>query len=184
MNLGTWLFTRLKGRRVGADALGNVYYEERRPRPGHRLATLGRLCSARPRHPAFRRNGTPGCTTPPTHRWSERPRQPWEKPHLPNADRHTGQLPAAWPRLPGRHARRAPPATTKPGPQVAETDRMRRRNIAEVLTGAVVLLVAAGFLAYAVANSGRTASSGYHALCQVRTHRRARRRAPMCAWRA
>ena len=38
---------------------------------------------------------------------------------------------------------------------------MRHRNIAEVLTGAVVLLVAAGFLAYAVANSGRTAVSGY-----------------------
>jgi len=38
---------------------------------------------------------------------------------------------------------------------------MRRRSIAEVLTGAVVLLVAAGFLAFAVANSGRTAVSGY-----------------------
>jgi phospholipid/cholesterol/gamma-HCH transport system substrate-binding protein len=38
---------------------------------------------------------------------------------------------------------------------------MGRRNIAEVLTGAVVLLVAAGFLAYAVANSGRSAVSGY-----------------------
>jgi phospholipid/cholesterol/gamma-HCH transport system substrate-binding protein len=38
---------------------------------------------------------------------------------------------------------------------------MRRRSIAEVLTGAVVLLVAAGFLAYAVANSGRTGVSGY-----------------------
>jgi len=38
---------------------------------------------------------------------------------------------------------------------------MRRRSIAEVLTGAVVLLVAAGFLAYAVAHSGRTTSSGY-----------------------
>jgi phospholipid/cholesterol/gamma-HCH transport system substrate-binding protein len=38
---------------------------------------------------------------------------------------------------------------------------MRRRNIAEVLTGAVVLLVAAGFLGYAVAHSGRSASSGY-----------------------
>jgi phospholipid/cholesterol/gamma-HCH transport system substrate-binding protein len=38
---------------------------------------------------------------------------------------------------------------------------MRRHGIAEVLTGAVVLLVAAGFLAYAVANSGRTAMSGY-----------------------
>jgi phospholipid/cholesterol/gamma-HCH transport system substrate-binding protein len=38
---------------------------------------------------------------------------------------------------------------------------MRRRNIAEVLTGAVVLLVAACFLAYAVAHSGRSVTSGY-----------------------
>jgi phospholipid/cholesterol/gamma-HCH transport system substrate-binding protein len=36
-----------------------------------------------------------------------------------------------------------------------------RRGIAEVLTGAGVLLVAAGFLAFAVAHSGRTASAGY-----------------------
>jgi phospholipid/cholesterol/gamma-HCH transport system substrate-binding protein len=38
---------------------------------------------------------------------------------------------------------------------------MGRRNIAEVLTGAVVLLIAAGFLAYAVAHSGRGVTSGY-----------------------
>lgn len=38
---------------------------------------------------------------------------------------------------------------------------MARRNLAEVLTGAVVLIVAAGFLGYAVAHSGRTTSSGY-----------------------
>jgi len=38
---------------------------------------------------------------------------------------------------------------------------MVRRSFAEVLTGAVVLLVAAGFLAYAVANSGRSTVSGY-----------------------
>ena len=38
---------------------------------------------------------------------------------------------------------------------------MARRNAAEVLSGAVVLLVAAGFLAYAVANSGRSSVSGY-----------------------
>ena len=39
---------------------------------------------------------------------------------------------------------------------------MARRNLAEVLTGLVVLLAAAGFLSYAIANSGRTGiSSGY-----------------------
>lgn len=38
---------------------------------------------------------------------------------------------------------------------------MGRRSVAEVLIGAVVLLVAAGFLAYAVAHSGRSTTSGY-----------------------
>ena len=38
---------------------------------------------------------------------------------------------------------------------------MRRHGIAEVLTGAVVLLVAAAFLGYAIANSGRSATPGY-----------------------
>ena len=38
---------------------------------------------------------------------------------------------------------------------------MRRRSVAEVLTGAVVIIVAAGFLAYAIANSGRSLTSGY-----------------------
>ena len=38
---------------------------------------------------------------------------------------------------------------------------MASRGIAEVATGAAVLLVAAGFLGFAVAHSGRTASTGY-----------------------
>jgi phospholipid/cholesterol/gamma-HCH transport system substrate-binding protein len=38
---------------------------------------------------------------------------------------------------------------------------MARRNIAEILSGAVVLIAAAGFLAYAVAHSGRSAAGGY-----------------------
>src|SRR5487761_2150532 len=38
---------------------------------------------------------------------------------------------------------------------------MPHRSVAEVLTGAVVLLVAAGFLVYAVAQSGRAAGGGY-----------------------
>src|SRR6516225_2440661 len=54
-----------------------------------------------------------------------------------------------------------PQATTKPGPLRTEIRSMRRRSIAEVLTGAVVLVVAASFLAYAVAHSGRSTASGY-----------------------
>ncbi len=38
---------------------------------------------------------------------------------------------------------------------------MARRSAGEVLTGAVVLVIAAGFLGYAVAHSGRTIVSGY-----------------------
>jgi len=38
---------------------------------------------------------------------------------------------------------------------------MASRGIGEVLTGAVVLLVAAGFVAYAVGHSGRPAAVGY-----------------------
>jgi phospholipid/cholesterol/gamma-HCH transport system substrate-binding protein len=38
---------------------------------------------------------------------------------------------------------------------------MARRNFGEVVTGAVVIVVAAGFLAYAVAHSGRGSVSGY-----------------------
>lgn len=38
---------------------------------------------------------------------------------------------------------------------------MAHRNAAEVVSGAVVLLLAAGFLGYAVAHSGQTSVSGY-----------------------
>ena len=84
MNIGTRLFTMFKGRRVGTDATGNVYYEERRPRPGHRtrrwVAYVGVVEASR--------------VPPEWHAWlhyttdaplTERPRYPWEKPHLPNA---------------------------------------------------------------------------------------------------
>ena len=38
---------------------------------------------------------------------------------------------------------------------------MARRNLAETLTGAIVLVVAIGFLGYAVTNTGRSTVSGY-----------------------
>jgi len=83
MNLGTWLFTRLKGRLVGADAYGNAYYEERRPRTGYRV----RRWVTYPGPPEASR------VPPEWHAWLhyttdaplvERPRWPWEKPHQPN----------------------------------------------------------------------------------------------------
>ncbi|HLJ06869.1 MAG TPA: outer membrane lipid asymmetry maintenance protein MlaD [Acetobacteraceae bacterium] len=38
---------------------------------------------------------------------------------------------------------------------------MRRHSVVEVLVGAIVLIVAAGFLGYALAHSGRSTGSGY-----------------------
>ncbi len=38
---------------------------------------------------------------------------------------------------------------------------MGRHGVAEVLTGAIVLVVAIGFLAFAISHSGRTSGSGY-----------------------
>jgi NADH:ubiquinone oxidoreductase subunit len=84
MNFGTWLFTRLKGRRVGADAFGNSYFVERRPRAGYRV----RRWVTYPGPPEASR------VPPEWHSWlpyttdaplAERNRLPWEKPHLPNA---------------------------------------------------------------------------------------------------
>ena len=43
---------------------------------------------------------------------------------------------------------------------------MAQRNLAETLAGAVVLVVALGFLGYAVANTGRTPVSGYSLLAR------------------
>ena len=43
---------------------------------------------------------------------------------------------------------------------------MSRHGVAETLTGAVVLLIAGGFLAYAVAHSGRARGAGYPLMAQ------------------
>ena len=85
MNIGTWLFTKLKGRQVGTDAMGNLYYEEKAARPGqHRLR----------RWVAY--NGPVDASTVPPewHAWlhytTDEPlpqtdRKVWQKPHVPNA---------------------------------------------------------------------------------------------------
>jgi NADH:ubiquinone oxidoreductase subunit len=84
MNLGTWLFTRFKGRRVGVDAQGNTYYEERRPRQGYRMRRWVVYVGAPeaslvpPEWHAWLHYTTDAPITEPT-------RRPWEKPHLPNA---------------------------------------------------------------------------------------------------
>ena len=84
MNLGTRLITLFKGRRIGTDAAGNVYYEERRPRAGHRIR----------RWVAYNGAVEASRVPPEWHAWLhyttdaplvERTRHSWEKPHLPNA---------------------------------------------------------------------------------------------------
>lgn len=43
---------------------------------------------------------------------------------------------------------------------------MASRNLSELIAGAAVLAVAAGFLGYAIANTGRTSTSGYTLLAR------------------
>jgi len=85
MNIGTWLFTRFRGRQVGTDSAGNIYYEEKQPRSGGLRQRRWVIYT-----------GTPEATEVPPewHAWlhyttdaplTEVPRRPWQKPHLPNA---------------------------------------------------------------------------------------------------
>jgi NADH:ubiquinone oxidoreductase subunit len=84
MTFGTWLFTRLNGRRIGTDATGNVYYEDKRVRP----QTL------RTRRWVIYQGEAEASKVPPEwHAWlhyttdaplAESTRHPWQKPHLPN----------------------------------------------------------------------------------------------------
>lgn len=84
MNIGTRLFTMFKGNRVGQDSAGNVYYEERRPRPGYRIR----------RWVDYKGAVEASAVPPEWHAWlhhttdaplAEAARKPWQKPHLANA---------------------------------------------------------------------------------------------------
>jgi NADH:ubiquinone oxidoreductase subunit len=84
MTLGTRLFTLLRGRRVGTDAAGNVYYEERGKHVGPR----------RRRWVLFKGGPAEASRVPPEwHAWlhytTEAPlpddgRRAWQKPHQAN----------------------------------------------------------------------------------------------------
>jgi len=83
MNLGTRLFTYLRGRLVGRDAIGNLYYEDKRPRGGER-----------PRRWVIFARAVEATEVPPEwecwlHYTTDNPlpetgRKPWQKPHVPN----------------------------------------------------------------------------------------------------
>ena len=105
MNIGTRLFTLLKGRSVGTDAAGNIYYEERRPRPQRRIR----------RWVAYA--GTPEASDVPPewHAWlhyttdaplAETARRPWQTSYVPNLTGTAGRLSSARARLQGRASRR------------------------------------------------------------------------------
>jgi NADH:ubiquinone oxidoreductase subunit len=84
MHTNTLFFTWLHGKRVGADAEGNVYYEERRARPGLR----------RRRWVVYHGGPVEASRVPPEwHAWLhyttdapllDVPRHPWQRPHQPN----------------------------------------------------------------------------------------------------
>ena len=84
MNIGTWLFTKLRGRLVGTDAFGNRYYEERRQRSAALRRRRWVIYAGQPE----------ASTVPPEwHAWlhyttnaplPETGRRVWQKPHLAN----------------------------------------------------------------------------------------------------
>jgi NADH:ubiquinone oxidoreductase subunit len=83
MNITTRLFTMLRGRKVGQDAQGNVYYIEKRARPGLRQR----------RWVAYAGVPEASKVPPEWHAWlhytteapiPESARRPWQKPHQPN----------------------------------------------------------------------------------------------------
>ncbi len=114
-----------------------------------------------------------GCTTPPTHRC--------RKPAEASGRSRILRMRPARPPVTGRpamttRAETAPAqrAITKPGPRASSA--MARHGVAETLTGAIVLLIALGFLAYAVAHSGRTTGTRLYAAGPIRPYRRPERR--------
>jgi len=83
MTIGTRLFTKLRGREVGRDRFGNIYYEERRARPGMR----------RRRWVIYARAVDASEVPPEWHAWlhyttdaplPEQRLYPWQQEHQPN----------------------------------------------------------------------------------------------------
>ena len=83
MNIGTRLFTYFRGRQVGADAVGNRYFEDKRARPGMRVR----------RWMMFAGEPEASQVPPEWHAWlhyttdtpiPEAERRVWQQPHEPN----------------------------------------------------------------------------------------------------
>ena len=82
MTLGTWLYTKFKGQKVGEDELGNVYYRSSRMRAGNREE----------RWVIFLGEAEASKVPPEWHAWlhhtTDEPiqtsKRPWQKPHQSN----------------------------------------------------------------------------------------------------
>ena len=172
MNIGTRLFTWLKGRRVGADAQGNVYFEERRPRRGLRVR----------RWVAYA--GVPEASKVPSewaswlHYTTDTPlpmlTRPWVKPHIANRKyRHGGELivlPATTTRV---ASARQQPAITKHGHRkldgATQSGRSAHRPFRVGRCGRISRLCGGAF-------GAQRHFERLHAVCEIQQHRRADRR--------
>ena len=89
---GTWLMTRLRGRQVGVDRLGNRYFENRQ---GTRRWVLydGEVEASKvpPEWNAWLHHTA---NAPPS---DAAPSRPWEKEHISQFDGYAGRLPPAGP---------------------------------------------------------------------------------------
>jgi NADH:ubiquinone oxidoreductase subunit len=83
MTLGTWLYTKFKGQRVGEDEFGNIYYRSSKKRAGNReerwVIFVGEAEASKV--PAEWHAWLHHTTNAPI----ETDQKNWEKPHLPNA---------------------------------------------------------------------------------------------------
>lgn len=81
-HIGTWLYTKWRGEKVGEDSLGNVYYRSKRKRAGNREE----------RWVVFNGEAEASRVPPEWHAWLhhttdapiEIPARPWLKPHQAN----------------------------------------------------------------------------------------------------
>jgi NADH:ubiquinone oxidoreductase subunit len=82
MTLGTWLYTKFKGEKVGEDDYGNIYYRSSRKRAGHREE----------RWVIYAGDPEASKVPPEWHAWLHHttdepittPKRAWQKPHVEN----------------------------------------------------------------------------------------------------
>ena len=158
MNIGTWLFTKLNGRQVGTDAgRQHLLRGAQAARPAACAPAAGSHMRARRKPATCRRSGTPGCTTPRMRRCPT-PAAPVAEAASAERDRHATRLSAARPRLPGRPSRSGHGRLRSLDAGQLGLPPWRAIMSPRCWRVPPCCSVAGGFLAYAVAHSGRIAS--------------------------